>query len=45
MGFSRWFMLFVDHARIVEPARLSEIVARIAENILKKLEQNRMLLT
>ena len=45
MGFSRWLMLFGDHARIVEPARLNEMVAEIAENILKKVEQNQMLLT
>lgn len=45
MGFSRWFMLYGDHARIVEPAVLHEMVAEIAENILKKLEQTQLLLT
>jgi len=45
MGFARWFMLFGDHAKIVEPAQLNEVVTKIAENILKKIEQNRMLLT
>jgi predicted DNA-binding transcriptional regulator YafY len=45
MGFARWFMLFGDHAKIVEPASLNEMVAEIAENILKKIEQNQMLLT
>jgi len=45
MGFARWFMLFGDHAKIAEPAELIELVAEIAENILKKLEQNKMLLT
>jgi predicted DNA-binding transcriptional regulator YafY len=45
MGFSRWFMLFGDHAKIVEPAELNDWVAEIAENILKKLEQTQMLLT
>jgi predicted DNA-binding transcriptional regulator YafY len=45
MGFARWFMLFADHAKIVEPVQLNELVAEIAENILKKLEQNQMLLT
>lgn len=45
MGFSRWFMLFGDHAQIIEPARLNQIVAEMAENILKKLEQTQMLLT
>ena len=45
MGFARWFMLFGDQARIVEPAQLNEIVAEIAENILKKIEETQMLLT
>jgi predicted DNA-binding transcriptional regulator YafY len=45
MGFSRWFMLFGDHAKIVEPNSLNVLVAGIAENILKKLEQSQMLLT
>lgn len=45
MGFSRWFMLFGDHAKIVEPAQLNEMVAEIAENILKKIEETQMLLT
>jgi hypothetical protein len=45
MGFARWFMLFGDHAKIIEPVRLNEIVAEIAENILKKLEESQMLLT
>lgn len=44
-GFARWFMLFGDHARIVEPVQLNEMVAEVAENILKKLEQTQMLLT
>jgi len=45
MGFSRWLMLFGDHAKIIEPAGLNEMVAEIAENILKKIEQSQMLLT
>jgi predicted DNA-binding transcriptional regulator YafY len=45
MGFSRWFMLFGDHAKIVEPVELNDMVAEIAENILKKLEFSQMLLT
>jgi len=45
MGFSRWFMLFGDHAKIIEPKALNIMVAGIAENILKKLEQSQMLLT
>lgn len=38
MGFSRWFMLYGDHARIVEPLELNDMVAQIAEGILRKLE-------
>jgi predicted DNA-binding transcriptional regulator YafY len=45
MGFSRWFMLYGDHAKIVEPEELNDMVGRIAENILKKLEYSQMLLT
>ncbi|HET9824380.1 MAG TPA: YafY family protein [Chitinophagaceae bacterium] len=44
-GFSRWFMLFGDHAKIIEPAQLNDLVAEVAENILKKLEQSQVLLT
>ena len=45
MGFSRWFMLYGDHAKIVEPIELNDMISRIAENILKKIEENQMLLT
>ncbi len=45
MGFSRWFMLYGDHAKIVEPLELNDMVAGIAENILRKLEYSQMLLT
>jgi len=45
MGFARWFMLFADHAKIVKPAELNGLVTRIAENILKKIEQTQELLT
>ena len=45
MGFSRWLMLFGDHAKIVEPLELNDMVAEIAENILKKLEYSQILLT
>lgn len=44
-GFARWFMLFGDRAKIVEPVRLNEMVAEIAKSILKKLEETQMLLT
>ena len=36
-GFARWFMLFGDHARIIEPLELNTIVAGIAEALLDKL--------
>lgn len=38
-GFARWFMLFGDKAKIIEPLRLNDMVAAIAENILKKLKK------
>ena len=41
MGFSRWFMLYGDHARIIEPAELNDRVAAVAENILRKIEPRR----
>jgi predicted DNA-binding transcriptional regulator YafY len=44
-GFARWYILFGDHAKIVEPAVLNDMVIEIAENILKKIEQSQMLLT
>jgi predicted DNA-binding transcriptional regulator YafY len=44
-GFARWFMLFGDKARIVEPIELNDLVMKIAENILKKIEENQMMLT
>ena len=44
-GFARWYMLFGDHARIVAPDALHDLVAVIAENILKKIENTQVLLT
>ena len=44
-GFARWFMLFGDKAKIVEPLHLNDMVVEIAENILKKIEKNQILLT
>ena len=38
-GFARWFMLFGDKARIIEPVQLNDMVIEIAENILKKVNQ------
>ena len=45
MGFARWFMMFGDHAKIIEPGELNDMVSTIAENILKKIEQSQLLLT
>jgi predicted DNA-binding transcriptional regulator YafY len=45
MGFARWFIMFGDRARIIEPVELNELVASIAENILKKIEEKEILLT
>jgi predicted DNA-binding transcriptional regulator YafY len=44
-GFARWFMLFGDKAKIVEPLKLNDMITEIARNILKKIEQDEMLLT
>ena len=44
-GFARWFMLFGDKAKVIEPLQLNDMIAEIAENILKKIEQQQMLLT
>ena len=45
MGFSRWFVMFGDYATIIEPLELNDMVASIAENILKKIEKSQLLLT
>lgn len=45
MGFARWFMMFGDQAKIIEPVELNDMVLNIAENILKKIEQSQILLT
>ena len=37
-GFARWFMLYGDHARILQPAELKGLVAEIAEGILDRLQ-------
>lgn len=44
-GFARWFMLYGDKATIIEPLELNDMAASIAENILKKIEENQILLT
>lgn len=44
-GFARWFLMFGDHATIVEPVELNDIIISIAENIVKKIEETQMLLT
>ncbi len=45
IGFAHWFMLFGEHATIIEPLQLNDIVAEIAHNILNKIEQDQMLMT
>lgn len=45
MGFSRWFMLYGDHARIIEPGELNDRVAAVAENILRKIEETQLMAT
>ena len=42
-GFARWLMLFADHVKIIEPIELNDMVVTIAENILKRVEQNQLL--
>jgi predicted DNA-binding transcriptional regulator YafY len=44
-GFARWFLLFGDVAEIIEPAELKDVVAGLAENILKKQAVDNLLLT
>lgn len=44
-GFARWFMIFGDKAKIIEPLELNNMVTTIAENILKKIEESKILLT
>ena len=45
MGFARWFMFYGDYAKIIEPLELNDMVATIAENILRKIEEPQVLLT
>jgi predicted DNA-binding transcriptional regulator YafY len=44
-GFARWYMGFGDKAKIIEPLQLIDMVQMIAGNILKKIEQDQLLLT
>ncbi len=44
-GFARWFMMFGDKAKIIEPLQLKDMVTELAGNIFKKIEHNQMLLT
>ncbi len=41
-NFARWFIYFGEHAEIIEPVELNEIVAEIAKRILSKVEQDVM---
>jgi predicted DNA-binding transcriptional regulator YafY len=42
-GFARWFMLFGEHARIVEPLALNDKVVETARNIIKNIGQHEMI--
>ena len=44
-GFARWYLLFGEEAEIIEPLLLKEMVAEMAEKILKKLDAGQLLLT
>ena len=41
-GFAHWFMLFGEHAKIIEPLQLNDIVADIARNILNRIKQGQL---
>ncbi|MEO8711356.1 MAG: YafY family protein [Parafilimonas sp.] len=41
-GFARWFMIFGDRAKIIEPIELNDMIINIAENILKKIEETQI---
>lgn len=42
-GFARWFMLFGDQAKIIEPLALNDMVTEFAVNIIKRIEQHQLL--
>lgn len=44
-GFARWFMVYGDHAEIIEPRKLKSLVIDLAEKILEKTRKKQMLLT
>ncbi|HEV7332490.1 MAG TPA: YafY family protein [Flavisolibacter sp.] len=44
-GFARWYLLFAEEATIVEPLDLQDTVSALAEKILQKMENSRLLLT
>lgn len=37
-GFLRWFIMFADHAEILEPASLRDDAVRLAEKISSKIK-------
>lgn len=41
-GFVRWFIMFADRAKIIEPLQLNDLVAELAENIIKNLNVNQL---
>lgn len=44
-SFARWFLMFGDYAKIIEPVELNGLVISLASTILKKVEDSQMLLT
>lgn len=44
-GFARWFMLFGDRATVLAPLELNDLIAGIAKNIIKKVQNSLTLLT
>ncbi|GEO10705.1 helix-turn-helix transcriptional regulator [Segetibacter aerophilus] len=43
-GFARWFMLFGDRAKVIEPIELNNLVVEIARGILSNIEQEQMVI-
>jgi predicted DNA-binding transcriptional regulator YafY len=44
-GFARWYLLFGEHATIIEPLQLNDMVAKMAGAVLKKIKESQTLLT
>lgn len=44
-GFAHWFMLFGEHAQILEPLALNDRIMQIARNILRNIQQQQVVAT